>query len=96
MICCVAPFGCASTETAESVDSEPQSAKVTKALYEAIRDDPISTYSTSKPWPDDYMPASESYEECAFSAIPLRDISEDLMLKGLQVCESRYPSELDQ
>ena len=47
--------------------------------------------SSSKPVPDDVVPNSVSYEECATSVIPAQAVDQNLFVRLLQVCERRHP-----
>ena len=89
MICGLA--ACSSTE--QVAPEERQAVAVNKALYDAIQAAPTAVFDPSTPLPDDFLPPSTSYEDCANHAIPFSDLDEVLMVKALQVCERRHLDE---
>ena len=83
----------ACTSTEQVAPEERQAVAVNKALYDAIQAAPTEVFDPSIPLPDDFLPPSTSYEDCAHHVIPFSDLDEVLMLKALQVCERRHLDE---
>lgn len=87
-------LGCVSPKPTTSESVEKRSVEVSKELYDALQDDQLAVYNPSNPWPDKFLPQSESYDECAHLAIPFAELDEVFLLKALQVCERRHPTDL--
>ena len=91
-------FGCASTDAPSNGGEAPIGTRVTKKFYEAMQASDIvdraRIYDTSIPWPDAFLPPSDSYEECAHHAIPLDNLDYRLLLNALRLCERRHPGEV--
>jgi hypothetical protein len=74
-------------------DVEKGSVPISKELYDALQIDQLAVYDPSNPWPDNYLTPSESYEECANLAIPFAEYDQVFLLKALQLCERRHPTD---
>ena len=93
----IVPAGCASVDSLSSGGFERIPFSITKDLHEAFRSDKenhqLKVYDPSTPWPDTFLRASNSFEECAYYATPFQDLDSRLLLKALQLCERRHSDE---
>ena len=91
--------GCTSTSSPSSDSNVPNQISITKELYEALQTeswrDQYEIYDPSIPWPDAFLPPSDSYEDCVRHAVPFDGWDGRLMLKALQLCERRHPDETE-
>lgn len=96
----IALVGCASADSLSRGGFERIPFSITKDLYEAFRsdkkNDQLKVYDPSTPWPETFLRASKSFEECAYYATPFQDLDSRLLLKALQLCERRHSDEFQE
>ena len=83
--------GCLSTEPAVPEASEGQAVAISKALYDALEENPAAVLDPAIPWPDDYLRPSATYDECMAHAAAWAEADGNPLLdKALQLCERRH------